>query len=157
MNLYEIIPRSERATEKLVYRLKHAQDKLARLKNHLTFLIRCRENKITPSGLRVTLPLRSPGVHKIARCTELALLRQLIRDIHYKKAMIEKEIDTFGGEIRTLVDDNKWRQLETWCKSTTEMISLDTKARQMQKFEHLQAKQHPGPQLNKEKLVKKTP
>ena len=139
---------------KLVYRLKHAQDKLARLKNHLTFLIRCRENKITPSGLRVTLPLRSPSVHKIARCTELALLRQLIRDIHYKKAMIEKEIDTFGGEIRTLVDDNKWRQLETWCKSTTEMISLDTKARQMQKFEHLQAKQHPGPQLNKEKLVK---
>ena len=68
--------------------------------------------------------------------------------------MIEKEIDTFGGEIRTLVDDNKWRQLETWCKSTTEMIFLDTKARQMRTFERLQAKQHTGPQLNKERLVK---
>ena len=34
------------------------------------------------------------------------------------------------------------------------MISLDTKARQMRKFKCLQAKQHPEPQLNKEKLVR---
>ncbi len=36
MNLYSIIDRSERATVKLVYRLKHDNEKLARLKNHLT-------------------------------------------------------------------------------------------------------------------------
>ena len=35
-------------------------------------------------------------------------------------------------------------------------MCLDTKARQMQKFECLQAKQHPAPQLDKDKLVKKS-
>ena len=38
MSLYLIIQRSEQATVKNSYRLKHAQEKLARLKNHLTFI-----------------------------------------------------------------------------------------------------------------------
>ena len=63
---------------------------------------------------------------------------------HPLQESYDREIDTFGGEIRTLVDDDKWRQLETWCKSTTEMISLDTKARQMRKFETPASQTTPG-------------
>ena len=50
--------------------------------------------------------------------------------------------------------EGKWKQLKTWCSSTTEMIHRETKATQMQKFERLQAKQHLVPQLDKDKLVK---
>ena len=50
--------------------------------------------------------------------------------------------------------EGKWKQLETWCSSTTEMIHWETKATQMQKFERLQAKLHLVPQLDKDKLVK---
>ena len=135
---------------KLIYQLKHAHEKLVRLRNHLTFLIRCRENKITPTGLKVTLPLRSPGVHKIARRTELALLR----DVRYKKVMNEKGIADYNEQVRALVGEDKWKQLKTWCSSTTETVHLETKTTQMQKFERLQAKQHLVPQLDKDKLVK---
>ena len=144
----------KRATVKLVYRLKHAQEKQARLKNHLTFLICCRENHITPTGLKVYLPLRSPGVYKIARRTELALLRLLIRDTRHKKAKSEKEINTLSEEIKTLVKTEQWAELETWCSSTTEKIGSDTKAKQTQKFERLQAKQHSMHQLDQDKIVK---
>ena len=53
-----------------------------------------------------------------------------------------------------MVGKEKCKQLETWCSCTTEMIHRETKATQMQKFERLQAKQHPVPQLDKDKLVK---
>ena len=139
---------------KLVYWLKHAQEKLARLKNHLMLLIRCRENHITPTGLRVTLPLRAPGVHRIIRRTELALLRLLIREVCYKKVKSEKESGVLSEEIRTLVNAEQWNWLKAWCSSTMEKISLDTKAKQIQKFDRLQAKQHLAPQLNQDKVVK---
>ena len=133
---------------KLVYRLKHAQEKLAQLKNHLTFLIRCRENHITPTSIRVTLPLRAPGVHRIIGCTELALLCLLIHKVCYKKVKTEKESGVLGEEIKTLVNAEQWNRLEAWCSSTMEMIGLDTKAKQIQKFDHLQTKQHLAPQLD---------
>ena len=94
---------------------------------HLTFLIRCRENHITPTGLRVTLPLRAPGVHRIIRRTELALLRLLIREVRCKKVKSE-ESGVLGEEIRTLVNAEQWNRLKAWCSSTMEKISLDTKA-----------------------------
>ena len=48
----------------------------------------------------------------------------------------------------------KWDQLETWCSSITERVSLDTKAKPIHKFKRLQAKQHLAPQLDQDKVVK---
>ena len=74
--------------------------------------------------------------------------------VRYKKAMNEKGIVDYNEQVRALVGEEKWKQLETWCSSTTEMNQQETKATQVQKFERLQAKQHLVPQLDKDKLVK---
>ena len=55
--------------------------------------------------------------------------------------MILSVVTLYTQKIRALVDDNKWKQLETWLNSTTQMTKI--KAIQMQKFDCLQAKQ-PG-------------
>ena len=95
--------------------------------------------------LRISLPLRSPGIHKIVRCTERVLLRLLICDVHHKKAKIDKESEILGEETRALVNAEQWSRLEAWCNITTQNIGLDTKAKQIQKFERLQAKQRLAP------------
>ena len=109
--------------------------------------------------LRISLPLRSPGIHKIVRCTERALLRLLIRNVrhknvHHKKAKIDKESEILGEETRALVNAEQWSRLEAWCNSTTENIGLDTKAKQIQKFERLQAKQCLAPRLEQDTVVR---
>ena len=53
-----------------------------------------------------------------------------------------------------IVKTEQWTKLVTWCSSTTERISSDTKAKQIQKFKHLQAKQQSMHQLHQDKVVK---
>ena len=58
MNLYDIVQRSERAIIQLSYRLKNGMVKFVRSRNHLTFLIRCRDNGLIPNGLWISLPAK---------------------------------------------------------------------------------------------------
>ena len=68
-NPYSIIQHSERALTKLCYKLRKAKERIARHRNHLTFLYQCRE-KIVPKGLRVkTLRTGKMAFHtSIIRC-----------------------------------------------------------------------------------------
>ena len=137
---------------KLAYRLKHALERLARHRNHLTFLLRCKENGITPDGLRVSLPLSSWGTQRIAKRTVAALLRLLIRDIRTKKVRITEEANACSEKIRALVDVDKWEMLESWCASAAETSYTETKSRQIQKFSCLLAR-HETRRLPTEQIV----
>ena len=54
MSLYDIVPSSERALVQLCYKLSDTKERLARYKNHLTFLIRCWEHGTILKGLRIS-------------------------------------------------------------------------------------------------------
>ena len=127
MSLYSIIQRSEQATTTLSYRLKHAQKKLARLKNHLTFLIRCRENQVIPVGLRITAPVITPRAQLIVRRASLALLRELICETRDKKRRIEKEVEIHNSNLRGTLDPDNWKKLDTWCCTAAEKVYNDTR------------------------------
>ena len=102
MSLYDRVPSSERALVQLCYKLSDMMKRLARYKNHLTFLIRCREDGIIPKGLRITLPVRSPNKWRlalIARETSQALLHLLIQDNRTMKVKLEKEINTYSESL----------------------------------------------------------
>ncbi len=68
--------------------------------------------------------------------------------------MTEKEVKALGEETKALLNAEQWNQLNTWCSSTAERVSLDTKAKQIQKFERLHVKQHLAPQLDQDKAVR---
>ena len=89
MRIYQIIQRSERAKVRLAYRLKYGKEKLARAQNHLTFLMKCRNNHRILNILRVSLPAKLSNQRKaneIVRKASKALLRVVIGDIRRKKA-----------------------------------------------------------------------
>ena len=138
MSLYSITDCSERALVKTAYCLKNGK-KLARIRNHLTFLVRCREHKIIPNCLKVKLPPKTPNRKKLALITQRtgkALLRRLISDTR-KKVQIKSEVNTYSENLRRAVKDQKWSLIESWCLTSVERTSHLTKETQKQKFELL--------------------
>ena len=118
MSIYEIIQRSERATARLSYRLKHGMEKLARSRNHLTFLIRWRENNLIPKGLRVSLPVKLNNQRKsreIARKASESLLRALISEVRTKKVRMESEINTYTIQLHDVMCEDQLVRIKKWC------------------------------------------
>ena len=156
MSLYQIVQRSERALVRLSYRLKHGMEKLARHSNHLTFLIRCRNNGIIPQGLRISLPAKLHNTRKlndISTKTSGSLLRALISDTRTKKARIKKEIDTLTAMIRNDEDEERRSRIISWCSQAAEKAFAAAKTRQKLKFEKLRDARHTTP-LDPKKVVK---
>ncbi len=106
-----------------------------------------------PRGLRVKLPLRSRNIQKIADRTNLAVLRQLIRDNREKKVRIEKLIHTCESTLRNAVTENQWSRLQIWANASATKVADTTKARQIKKFNQLILSKL-GPSLDVNKVVK---
>ena len=115
-------------------------EKLARSRNHLTFLIRCRENNLIPKGLRVSLPVRLSNQRKsreIARKTSELLLCTLISKMQIKKATLEMEVNTYTTQLQDLICEDQLMRVKKWCSEAADKASLETKTRQMRKFDEL--------------------
>ena len=130
--------------------------KFARSRNHLTFLIRCRDNGLIPNGLWVMLPAKLSNKRKsreIARKASESLLRALISDIRLKRVQIEREINTCSSQLRDLTCKDRVTRIEKWCTEAAEKTSLETATRQKQKFERLRKRREDWT-LDPERVVK---
>ena len=152
MKLYNIIQRSERATATIAYRLKHGMEKRARLRNHLTFLIRCRNHQIIPRGLNIKLPTSIRNTHNIATKASFALLRRLIRNTRSKKVTILKEIDTCSEQLRKVLTETQWQRVREWCETAALKVAEETKAKQINKFNRFYMQKY-GRGVNPDKVV----
>ena len=141
---------------KLAYRLKHGKERLARTCNHLTFLIRCRENGLIPKGLRIKIPVNSISLkngRKLARRTSEALLRQLIKETRYKKVRTEQDIKSLEVQICRIVTNEQMAQILEWCSKATNKVHETIETKQIKKFNELRAHKF-GPKLEVDKVVK---
>lgn len=138
---YSFIQCSEQATIKLVYCLRNGMEKLARLKNHLAFLICCRNNDIILYSLRVYLLLKSSGSKRIAMCTAgQAIVWQLISDTRCKTMQMERLINTRQAQLLAHVNgpltDKQQRHLHDWCTAAESRMFQKTKSRQKMEEKH---------------------
>ena len=128
MRLYSIIDHSERALASLAYRLKNTKEKLARYKNHLTFLIRCRNNKLVPKGLRISISIESTKAQLIAQRSRQALLRERIKFICKTRVIFTKIIADTEKQIRSMMkDDDQFHRLIRWSEENIDEMSRKTK------------------------------
>ena len=125
--------RSEQALVRSSHCMKYGMEKLAQYSNHLTFLIRCRNNGLIPNGLRICLPAKLRNTKKlndISMKTTRFLLRVLISDTRFKKEQIKKEIDTLKISIQRDTDEEQMSQMVKWCSEAAEKASTAAKTRQ---------------------------
>ena len=133
---------------KIFYWLKHAQEKLAWLKNHLAFLIRCWKNYVIPKDLRVTVQVVSPQARLIARRTSLSLLREVIWETWTKKKRIEKKVSYHAETLQWTVNAEQWKPLDAWCSTATKKVFAEYKTRQILKLERLTSLPHHADSCN---------
>ena len=112
----------------------------ARYKNHLTFLIRCREHGIALKGLEVKLPVRSLNKKRlklIVERTRQALLWLVIKDDRKLKVKIEKQINTCTESLHNMTDEIQFAKIKAWCCEREETKFLAVREIQKHKFEQL--------------------
>ena len=137
MSLYSIIDRSEQAGIQIAYKLKSTMERLARWKNHLTFMIKCRNKSLLPKGFRVSLPSKTKKGRRIAERTGQALLRDKIKTVRVLKVTISRDIDNLKQSLAEHVGEDKLDAILDWSVLNSEKVFMDTKFRQQRKFSQL--------------------
>ena len=83
-----------------IYRLRGTEEKLARANNHLTFLIRCRNQGITPKGLRLYLPLQTTETNTLKARTERALVRIAITETRQTRRRLLAQVNGLKHDLQ---------------------------------------------------------
>ena len=89
------------ATIRTVYELRRTEEKLATANNQLTFLMTCREQRLTPKGLRIRMPIESEQTQRIKIRTERAIVRERIRYTKRRRAVLSSLSEKLRDDIRT--------------------------------------------------------
>ena len=144
MSLYNIIDRSERACIQAAYKMKLSMEKLARWKNHLTFMIKCRNHKLVPKGFRVNLPSKSKKGRRIADRTGLALMREQIKTVRVNKITTSRKIDSLRQQLAELTTEDKLIEILSWSENNAERVFVNMKVRQQKKLKMLLSEQVPS-------------
>ena len=130
--LFDIINSSERATVQLAYKLRNHLKKLSRFKNHLTFLLKCRDHRIVPRGLRIHLPVRSSKARLISLRASEALIRERIGFIRRQKIKIHLDMCSTRFLLRTSTSETIVNHISQWAEHH-ELEEFNTVKKQQQK------------------------
>ena len=134
MSLYRIIDCSERATVRAAYKLVNLQENLAKYKNHLTFLIRCRNNNVLPIGLRIHVLVDTKKAKRIRETASRSLLRERINFTRWKEELL-KDTVAAEQELRSITDETTFDGIKDWSANRANKVFRDTKNRQIKKFD----------------------
>uniref|UniRef100_A0A1A8MWI4 Helix-turn-helix domain-containing protein n=1 Tax=Nothobranchius pienaari TaxID=704102 RepID=A0A1A8MWI4_9TELE len=74
-------------------RLERLHQKRARLRNHLRFCLRCRDENITPTSLQLKTPIRTKTAQNIMERAQRALLKERIRNVATKQKQVDNELE----------------------------------------------------------------
>ena len=130
-------------------------EKQAKLKNHLTFLIKCRDNNIIPKGLRIKLPCQFPGSTGQSIRFSHIILRKLIRAKRCESEHNKEEVKTFTKHLQTKLTPDQSEKLHSWCKEAAETVNRSTKESQRKKLENLiEQRRKRTRNLDRKKLVR---
>ena len=108
--------------------------KMADIKNHRRFLLRCLSADIIPVSIRLKSNIKSPKGFNIIKRAEKALLNERIRTVNNTITMLEKEIDTCMNELYNTIDEESMEECMVFIKTRKESRHIKTQLRQINKF-----------------------
>ena len=129
-------------TARLTANLQEQKKKRARINNHKVFLIRCRNNKICPRGLRVNLPRHLQENERMKR-----------RKDKFQQKIVREELQKVRSDIWRVNKDIRWS--EETCTKTMSLEDLDTLHRITSIGENTEYQKIKRTQTNKFEMLKK--
>ncbi|XP_014679428.1 PREDICTED: uncharacterized protein LOC106819296, partial [Priapulus caudatus] len=142
MNLFnELRSQHGQRTVTEVRSFESLERKIARHKNHLVFTLRCKDENIVPSSLRLKCPIRTNRAKDIIEKAEKQLIRERIRSVSYKIKQYEDNRLVKINDLKKAPLNNGLRQrVLQHLAHSRETEYKQTKWRQQSKFSTLQGK-----------------
>ena len=125
---------------KLADNLQKCTIKLTRLKNHLKFLRRCRDNGVIPRGLRIRLLKEENRVNNVIRMKrrlETIRVQTRIKDVRRKLYYNEIQQRNISTELKNTFARNDFQWLEQVVRISSENENEIVRKRQIKKFNML--------------------
>ena len=125
---------------KLADNLQKCTIKLTRLRNHLKFLRRCRDNGVIPRGLRIRLLKEENRVNNVIRMKrrlETIRVQTRIKDVRRKLYYNEIQQRNISTELKNTFARNDFQWLEQVVRISSENENEIVRKRQIKKFNML--------------------
>ena len=136
-NLYHIFLQvPKRATISLAYKLKNLEEKIARYRNHLTFLIACRNHDVIPKGLRPSTLIVSTRIDCILH---RAGMRERIKVVHSIKTSLLSWLESTTLKLKQQSELSYFEKelILQWAEYHGSITFQNTKKKQINKFHQL--------------------
>ncbi|XP_064613315.1 uncharacterized protein LOC135477092 [Liolophura sinensis] len=120
-----------------INRLNNLEKKYLKCSNHLTFLMKCRDQGIIPKGLRLRSPVHSQSAHKILQQASRLLVKERIRHHRKTKAHSLAAIVDQQDKIQSILQPEEYAQLRQAQTESNRQLNSKIKSSQQQKFNNL--------------------
>ena len=117
--------------------LKTVKCKLAKLSNHIIFLIRCRDNQVVPNGMKLRRNVSSSKASNILQKAEEALIRDQIVGLRQKKAAEMKTKSRLLLSLHNTMSEKDFETIQAVTDKAENGVFESTKRSQRKKFNSL--------------------
>ena len=129
---------------RLFWQREKLEWKMADIKNHRRFWLRCLSDDIIPTIIRLKSNIKSPKGYNIIKRTEKVLLNERIRMVNNTITMIGNQINTCMNLLKGILDRDSMEECSTFIKTRREARHIKTQMRQVNKFNQLCHKNRGG-------------
>ena len=129
-------------TKKLIKSYGKALHKRARWRNHHIFSMRCRDEGVIPSSLRIKPPVRTREGYQIAAKASKAFLSARIRQSYKEKSRLNEMCDSISTKLQKTMEEEDFRKVETLCKKASDKTHARTRSMHVRKLETLVTKKN---------------
>ena len=127
-------------TQLLVRDYERDLHKKARYNNHHIFSLRCRDEGIIPTSLRITSPVKTKQGFRIAARASRAFLLKRIHETQRKRCEISARIDEAHSRMAEKMSENDLDRVTALCKGAAEKTFAKTRQIHLKKLQKLSKK-----------------
>ena len=138
MNLFSKVRTNYgQSTVKIIREWDKSARKLARNRNHLVFNLRCKDEEICPSSLKIKCPIKTKTAEDIVLKARKDLLRERIRITQHTVSGLVDECDSIEDKLKTVVPQDLAAEVKEFVNRSREREFIKTRDRHQEKLEKL--------------------
>ncbi|XP_067676482.1 uncharacterized protein [Haliotis asinina] len=122
-----------------INRYNRSISKIVKTSNHLTFLLRCRDNNLVPRGFQLSSPVpRSPAINKILHNASTRIVKHQIQHLRRHKSHLHKDIETSRSHLQDTLESDLYHKTQSLAEKTKQHLHEKVKTTHITKFTQLQ-------------------
>jgi hypothetical protein len=133
--------------------MEKLRKKKSMLLSSLAFMLRCRDQHVIPTFMKVKHHTNTKPTRRILQRTSIALIRERIHCKRRELNKVSRELYLLHLRLSRGLTHHVWDVIDHFMAAQAYWTSVSTTATQKQKFSRLQGTQQPSKRMEPEKFV----